>query len=171
MRIDTYRPGQASALAAYAERDASKQPALAATETLDPHTSVASGTTPAFRRILADHDVRSISPRDFSELAQSLFDAGEITAQEFQEFAQIRLEADTAGAHPDEAIDFVALFEKKYAEQQEKLADFEKQAGPAGLSSAERDSYLATTKRQLEWLEKLAAIHQAGPTESIDALV
>jgi len=171
MRIDTFRPGQASATAAYAESDASKQSALTATEALQPHTSVASGTTPAFRQILANHDVRSISPREFSELAQSLFDAGEITAQEFQEFAQIRLEADIAGAHPDEAMDFVALFEKKYAEQQEKLAEFEKEAGPAGLSSADRDAYLATTKRQLEWLEKLAAIHEAGPTESINALV
>ncbi|MBX3411332.1 MAG: hypothetical protein KF708_01350 [Pirellulales bacterium] len=171
MRIDTYRPGQSSALAAYAEREASQQVALSAVEALDPHTSVASGTTPAFRQILARHDVRSISPRDFSELAQSLFEAGEISAQELQEFAQIRLEADLAGAHPDEAIDFVSLFEKKYAEQQEKLAELEKQAGPAGISSAERESYLATTRRQLEWLEKLAAIHEAGPSESIDALV
>lgn len=169
MRIDTYRPGQTSALASYTDRDKSDTTAAALTESLDPHTSVASGTTPAFRQILARHDVRNIAPREFSELAQALFEAGEITAQEFQELAQIRLEADLSGATPDDRIDFVALIEKKLAEQQEKLKDLEKQAGPAGLSTAERENYLATTRKQLDWLEKLAAIHEAGPSESIDA--
>lgn len=169
MRIDTLRTGQTSSLVAYTERDKSEATAASLTESLDPHTSVASGSTPAFREILARHDVRNIAPREFSELAQALFDAGEISAQEFQELAQIRLEADLSGANPDDAIDLVALIEKKLSEQQEKLEAFEKKAGAAGLSTAERDAYLATTKHQLAWLEKLSAIHEAGPSESIDA--
>jgi len=169
MRIDSLRPGQTSALATFNDRDKPDTSATSLSESLDPHTSPASGATPAFRQILARHDVRNIAPREFSELAQSLFEAGEITAQEFQELAQIRLEADLSGANPDDRIDFVALIEKKLAEQQEKLREFEKKAGPEGLPTAERDAYLATTKHQLAWLEKLSAIHEAGPSESIDA--
>ncbi len=141
------------------------QDATAAQPPEAPPTPVAAaGATTAFREIVAPYDVTEISPRQFSEMIQKLYDTGLLTDQQFQELSQIRVQMDSDGVEPDEAIDLVDFYLDKLRRLRESLED------ASGLLPTGEQSRLASIGHLLEWVEKFAAIQSAGDGSGLDAL-
>ena len=120
--------------------------------------------TSAFRQIVASYDVTEISPRQFSEMIQELYDAGLLTDQEFQQLSQIRLELDSDRVEPDEAISLIDFYLDKLRQLPQSLED----AG--GLLPGGGPSRLASIGRRLNWVEKFAAIQSAADDAGLDAM-
>jgi hypothetical protein len=104
------------------------------------------------RKIAAQYDVASISPREFSELIDRLHTSGALTDADFQDLFSIRLELDRQGVPPDESLDLVELLRTRL-----KTLSNEAAANPAGDGQ-----HVDQATRQLEWAQKLALIRQGG---------
>ena len=137
-----------------------------AVQTLTPNTPPASGATSQVRDILSHYDFQQISPREFSEMVQKLQEAGAVSDGDAKELAQMRMEMDLAQASPDDPIDLVDFFSRKMKDQQNQ-ADNMASKNPGGF---DRNAYLAPTQRQLQWVQKFAAIQSSAATEEINAL-
>ena len=64
----------------------------------------------SFRQILAQYDVSAITPREFSMLAQQLYQARAISADDFQELSQMRALIDQQYSDPDDPVDLTEFF-------------------------------------------------------------
>lgn len=116
-----------------------------------------------FHEILARYDVKSISPSDLGELAQSLHDAGEISDADLRDLNQLRAELEKDGIDPNQAVDLSAILEKKLAgltSARDLLRTQTPAADPADIAAAEKN--LAEKTRQVEWIRKFALVQQAG---------
>ncbi len=71
-----------------------------------------SNTTSA-QEILSQYDVSDITPREFTEMLQSLHTSGVITDQQYQDLSTLRAELDARGIEPDEKTDLVQFCEKR----------------------------------------------------------
>jgi len=121
-----------------------------------------------FHEILARYDVKSISPSDLGELAQSLHDAGEISDADLRDLNQLRSELEKDGIDPNQEIDLSALLEKKLAAStsaRDLLRAQTPAADPADIAAAEKS--VGEKTRQVEWIRKFALVQQAG-AEGID---
>ena len=123
--------------------------------------------TAALREILARYDVTNISPREFSELAQSLREAGVISEEDFQELATIRLELDQNGVEPDGPLNLVDFFQEKLQQQEDQIRRLEQKQG----APIDRADALRATLRQIDWIQKFTLINSAAEYEPLDALV
>jgi len=119
------------------------------------------------QEILASYDVTDMSPREFSEMLQKLYEAGALTDQELQELSLIRVDLDLEGVDPDKTLNLVDFYVEKINELSQSLDDVE---DPAGLLLSDRSARLAPVKRRLEWLQKLAAVQSAPDGVGLDAL-
>jgi hypothetical protein len=104
------------------------------------------------RKIAAQYDVASISPREFSELIDRLHTSGALTDADFQDLFSIRLELDRQGVPSDESLDLVELLRTRL-----KTLSSEAATNPAGDGQ-----HVDQATRQLEWAQKLALIRQGG---------
>ena len=129
----------------------------------------ASTAAASLRQIVSHYDMRSISPREFSEMAQQLFDAGAISEDQFNELAAVRLELDRGMHEPDAPLDLIEVLEDKLRsqqKQQEQLAAAgEKNRLPAAGQA------MKVTLRQLDWLRKFEIVGSGAYGEGVDALV
>lgn len=120
-----------------------------------------------FRDILAEYDVQSMSPREFSALLQRLHGAGQITDRDFQQLAELRANLDAAQVNPDEPIDLLAFLHERIAAQENAAI----QSADVTIENGDADpSGLATSLSQLEWLQKFSLVHQGADAEAFDAL-
>jgi hypothetical protein len=121
------------------------------------------GRADALSDILSQYDVSDISPGEFSQMAQKLFDAGVISDKELQQLAAIRLDLDTAGVEPDESVDLLDFYSEKIGELQQMvdLADDKRSAA----------KQLAPVLRRLDWIQKFAMIQSDPDSVGLDALV
>jgi hypothetical protein len=116
-----------------------------------------------FHEILARYDVKSISPSDLGELAQSLHDAGEISDADLRDLNQLRSELEKDGIDPNQEIDLSAILEKKLAQStsaRDLLRSQTPAADPADIAAAEKS--VGEKTRQAEWIRKFALVQQAG---------
>ena len=120
----------------------------------------------AFRRIATQYDVREITPRDFSEMLQKLYEAGVLEEEQWQELAVARLDLDLENIDPDETIDLVDFYTEKLEKLLREQADSEDSPGAA---AADRPA-LKPVEHLLSWMEKFALI-QSVDAVGIDALV
>ena len=125
--------------------------------------SNASTSSPAFRQILSQYDVSSITPRQFSEMLQKLHQSGTISDQQYQNLSQIRTDLDSSGVQPDEEVDLVKYYSQKL-NQTPKSAAASTTTGAAGQPQS-----LNTTQSRLDWLRKVSTI-QNDPASGIDSL-
>jgi hypothetical protein len=129
-----------------------------------PSTQVSS----KFREILARYDMRNISPRDFSELVQKLFDSGEIGQAEVQELSLLRLELDKSHADADQPLDLVKLVQDKLRQQEDEINRLNRRRPEQPI---DRDAALRLTRRQLEWVEKFASVQAGRFHDALDQTV
>jgi hypothetical protein len=114
----------------------------------------------ALRRVLSQYDVTDISPRDFSEMVQQLHETGAISENQLQELAAVRLDLEEADVRPDESIDLLDFYVHRIKKAQRRLGDDD----ASGMQ-------LSPLLRRLEWMEKLAVLHDTADELGLDALV
>jgi tryptophan 2,3-dioxygenase len=124
------------------------------------------GTSSAFRQILAQYDVSSTTPRQFSEMLQKLRQSGAISDQQYQNLSQIRTDLDASGVQPDQEVDLVKFYSQKVNAAPNAAAAAQTQTGssPAGSSQT-----LSTAQQRLDWLRKVSTI-QNDPNAGINSL-
>jgi hypothetical protein len=123
-------------------------------------TSTASAA--AMADILSDYDVTDISPAQFSEMIQKLFDAGTISQQELQQLAAIRLDLDLENVEADESVDLLEFYTRKIEKIQRGLSDSD--------TPATGQQQLAPLLSRLDWLEKFALIQSSPEIIGLDAV-
>lgn len=106
------------------------------------------------RDILDNYDVTEITPSQYTEMIQQLFDAGAITHQEFEQLATIRLDLDSAGIDPNESVDLLQFYRDKVDQAQ-------------GQNSA-AEGVPAALVRRLDWIEKFAMMQGESDSLGID---
>ncbi len=107
------------------------------------------------RNILDNYDVAQITPSQFTEMIQQLFDTGAITQQEFEELATIRLDLDSAGIDPDESVDLLQFYRDKVDQAQRQNT----------AAEVAPDAFV----RRLDWIEKFAMMQGDSNSLGIDA--
>jgi hypothetical protein len=127
------------------------------------HPSSAAGGAAAMAEILSRYDVTDISPTEFSQMIQKLFEAGALSEKELQQLAAIRLDLDLDGVESDESVDLLEFYARKIKKVQARWDDSD---GPA----AGRQQ-LGPLLHRLDWLEKFAVIHSAPDAIGLDAVV
>jgi len=121
------------------------------------------GRSDALGNILSQYDVADISPRQFSEMLQKLFDSGVISDKEFRQLAAVRQDLDAAGIKPDDAVNLLEFYSEKIEELQPEADAAE--ANPSGADP------LGPLLGRFEWIQKFAAIQLAPDSIGLDALV
>jgi len=116
----------------------------------------------ALAEILSRYDVTDISPTEFSEMVQRLYDAGAISEEELQQLAAIRHDLDTEDVEADESIDLLEFYARKIERTRRTMSDSD--APPAGRQ-------LGPLLNRLDWLEKFALIQSAPDAIGLDAVV
>lgn len=125
----------------------------------------------SYRQILARYDVNDISPREFSQMIHELHAAGAVNDSELQELTSIRFDLDKAEYSPDEKIDLVSLFGARLQQLRQSSDAGGKGDDTNDQSAQQRAANLATTKKQVDWLQKFATLHAENSTESLNTLV
>jgi len=115
----------------------------------------------ALRDVLTRYDVTEMTPQDFSEMIQRLYHAGAITDEQLQELSHVRLDLEQADVAPDEPIDLLEFYVRQIEKAQQRLDDRD---GAVGVQ-------LAPLLRRLEWIEKLAVLHDTADHLGLDTLV
>lgn len=127
-----------------------------------------SGNSASFHEILAHYDVTQITPREFSELVQKLHESGDISDTEAQELALIRVDLDSNNADPDEPIDLLNFFEQKLKSLEEQWSELREKAADTTGAPPDREALLGPARRQLDWIQKFAVIHEEKYAEPMD---
>ncbi len=112
--------------------------------------------------ILSKYDVTDISPMEFTEMIQKLFEAGAISETELQQLAAVRHDLETEGVDPDESIDLLEFYVEKIEKLQRRRDDSD------GLPGSHQQ--LGPMLRRLDWIEKFALIQSAPDAIGLDAL-
>ncbi len=121
------------------------------------------GRSAALGETLARYDVTDISPTEFSEMIQKLYESGAISEQEMQQLAAVRLDLDAAGVEPDESIDLLEFYTERI-DKLNRLTD-DSEALPKHA-----EQFSATLNR-LDWIEKFALVQSAPGAAGLDAVV
>lgn len=164
MRIQGLPGGIASALGfgtPTESSDALDATARAARATANP---AAHPSSSSFHEILSRYDVRDISPREFSELIQQLYDAHEISSAELTDLSKIRLQLDQSQASPDDRVDLIALLEQQL-QAAEKTRD---QA--SNNASTDASAVLGPLRQQLAWLQKFDLVHNSAHPDALNLI-
>jgi hypothetical protein len=134
-----------------------------------PADAAAPNATDAWREVLASYDVREITPRQFTKLVGELQSAGVLDEAALNDLAAIRLDLDLSHADPDSPLDLIDFIQDKLQRQERELARLEGRGEPQ--QALDRGAALSGTLRQLDWLNKFAALHASAPDSLVDALV
>jgi hypothetical protein len=145
-----------------------KSAPLAPAQSLVDNSAVSAPVSSSFREILARYDVHHISPREFSELVQKLFEAGEIGQTDVQELSLLRLELDKSQADADQPLDLVKFLEDKLRGQEDEISRLNRRHPEQAI---DRGVALGSTRRQLEWVEKFAAVQAGRFHDALDQVI
>lgn len=118
------------------------------------------GTRDALRQIVADYDVRNISPRAFSEMLQRLRQAGALPEADFQDLSTIRLDLEHEGVEADQQVNLLEIYARKLNTLRED------RDAAAGLQAGQN-----AVRRRLEWLGRFAQIQTSGDPPGVNTLV
>jgi hypothetical protein len=125
-------------------------------------SALPSGHTAAAARILSKYDVTDISPTEYSEMVQKLYQAGVVSEGEFQELAAVRVDLDAEDIEPDESVDLLEFYAALLRRARRKFAGAD---GAPQLSQ-----HLQPLLRRLDWLEKFAVIQSAPDAAGLSRL-
>jgi hypothetical protein len=139
-----------------------------ATATEIPETNLVQVTT--YREILSKYDVTNITPQQFSQLLRELHSAGAITDDELRELAAVRYELDRADVQSDDPVNLVELFTARLNRLVESANNVATEREVSEQSPADREQAITLAERQLQWLQKFAALHADTARESLNTL-
>lgn len=117
----------------------------------------------ALNTILSRYDVTEISPAQFTEMIQKLYESGTISESELQQLTTIRHDLDTDGVEPDESVNLLEYYARKIEKSQQQSADSD--AGAAG------NQRLSPLLRRLDWVQKFAVIQSQPDAAGLDMTV
>lgn len=144
--------------------------AAAAAEPNMPEALLAAGGQAAqARQILSRFDIRNITPREFSELAKQLYQAGVITSGDFQELAQLRLELDQSHVQPDQPVNLLDFVASRLRAQQQKVDEL-RLRWPESTDAQAPEALLGAARRQFEWVRKFADVQSGLASPSLDKI-
>ena len=123
--------------------------------------TVLNSNSGAVRAILAKYDVTDITPNEFSQMVQSLYSAGAISAKDMQDLGGIRTDMLAAGVGGDESLNLVDFYSDKIQQTQSQLAS----ATPAA-----QQQQLAPLAHRLDWVEKFKTLKDEPQNGGINAL-
>jgi hypothetical protein len=112
--------------------------------------------------ILTRYDVTDISPAEFSEMIQKLYEAGAIAEDDVDQLARIRLDLEAAGLEPHDSLDLLEFYVERIQKLQRRLSESE---GPG-----DGTEQLGPLLRRLDWIEKFALIQSAPDSIGLDAV-
>jgi hypothetical protein len=161
MQIHSVLAGYAD-LAAACRGETAEAGGRRASEAAAPQTPSPSPAMAAMAEILGRYDVSDISPTEFSEMIQKLFEAGALSQQELQQLAAVRLDLDAEGVESDESIDLLEFYAEKIRDLQRRLSDSD--------SAVSDRPQIAPLLERLDWLEKFALIQAAPDSIGLDAV-
>jgi len=140
MRINGVLSGYSDA-AASGRRGESPESGLASVGVLADGATVADNRdTAAMVNVLSRYDVTDITPVEFSEMLQQLYDQGAITEQEYQQLAAVRIDLDNEGIGEDESVDLVDFY-ARMIQRQEHFQELDDEAqGSRQVAQAAVDS-------------------------------
>lgn len=115
-----------------------------------------------YRQILAEHDVRRITPREFSQLIGELQSTGELDPSEAHQLQAIRVQLDAEGAAPDEPLDLLAWTRQRLAQAERAAA-----AGPSATAGNQAEK-LTALRQQTGWIDRLDRAHQSALEGPLD---
>ncbi len=121
------------------------------------------GRAEALGDILSQYDVSDISPGEFSEMIQKLFNAGVLSDGELQQLAVVLLDLDLAGMDADESVDLLDFYSKKIDKIQRQI-DLSDDGQPG-------ENQLTPLLRRLDWIEKFSMIQANPDSIGLNALV
>ena len=122
------------------------------------------------RDILAQYDIRNITPREFSELTQKLHQAGVITSNDLKDLSQLRMDMDLSQAGPDEPIDLLDFEKDRLEAKASELEDL-KLRSPESPQAQDPDGFMAAVAKQFEWIRKFADIQSGVASPAVDQTV
>ena len=111
--------------------------------------AVMAGNSPAVQKILANYNVSSITPTEFSQMIQKLFDAGAISQKDLQDLNGVRSDLEIAGVGADENVNLPQFYSQKIRAAQNQAT---------GEDAAASQEQIAPLLRRLDWMEKFQAM-------------
>jgi uncharacterized Zn finger protein len=112
--------------------------------------------------ILGQYDVSDITPKEFSEMVQKLRNTGCMEEADLRELTQIRSDLDTSGIAADEKVNLLTYY-------RQRLHTLQSQGSGATESDTAKQS-MAGVQRRLDWVQKLATMHEASDAVGLDAV-
>ncbi len=112
--------------------------------------------------ILARYDVTDITPREFSEMVQKLYDEGVLSQQELQQLTTVRHDLDLEGVDADESIDLHDFYTRLVHRAGREMENHDD-----GTIDRPRVSPM---QHRLNWIEKFALIQAAPESLGLNAL-
>jgi len=116
----------------------------------------------ALAEVLSRYDVTDITPTEFSEMVQRLYDAGAISEEELQRLAAIRHDLDIEDVEEDESIDLLDFYARKIERTRREMSDSDDSPAAGGQ--------LGPLLSRLDWIEKFALIQSAPDAVGLDAV-
>lgn len=124
-------------------------------------------STEAIRNIVGKYDLNHITPKQLTEMLQSLRSAGAITDQQLQDLSKIRADLDQSGVDSDESIDLLDHYNERLQDLQKKA----QQAAQDPSVTAPSSDTLSAVQRWLSWLQKIATVQSSPDNVGVNALV
>ena len=125
-----------------------------ALQSLQPQAQSIPAASKASAEILRKYDVTRITPDEFSQMIQKLYQAGALSEKDYQELSAARIDLEHAAVEPDEPLNLLEFYADKVSKAQKELG--------TTLDEAGRQQRLGPDMRRLDWLQKFAVI-QANP--------
>ena len=121
---------------------------------LEPQVQANVATQKASVEILRKYDVTNISPNEFTQMIQKLYQAGTMSEKDYQELSAVRSDLEHEGVDADEKTNMLEFLSNMVSRAQKKMG--------TSLEDAGQQKQLGPDMRRLDWLQKFAMI-QANP--------
>ena len=116
----------------------------------------------SMRAIVAQYDMTDITPNDFTNMIQQLYAKGAVSAKDMQELSSIRGDLEAAGVGADQSVNLQEFYEQRLtAAQAEAVQSPDSEAAQSDIQG------VAT---RLSWVQKFAAVRQAGGAAGVNAV-
>ena len=132
-------------------------------QTNESATVTVNPATATLADILAKYDVTDITPTEFSEMIQKLYEAEAITEAELQQLTAIRHDLDMSGVDPESSLDLLEFYAESIEKAQRRFEDHENGPPPS--------EQMGPRLRRLDWIEKFALIQSSPDAVGINAFV
>lgn len=130
-------------------------------------SAVGQVSTETIRNIVSKYDLSNITPKQLTEMLQSLHSAGALTDQQLQDLSQIRTDLDLQGVDSNEPVNLLQRYSERLKDLQKKMEE----ASEDPSTTAPQAETVGAVQRWLSWLQKIATVQASPENAGVDALV